>query len=178
MLLKLLISLDLAFADQIFSISWVFTGRNEVLAKVIFSQACVKNSVHRGGVPDQAPPPGPGRYPPPPGPGRYPPGPDTPPDQAGTPLPPDQAGTPPDQTPPQTMQVPPGPGRYPHQTRQVPPGPDTPPDQAGTPPGPDTTPGTRPPPPNSRLRDTVNVRPVRILLECILVFWEFGKIVS
>ena len=25
------------------------TGRNEVLAKVIFSQACVKNSVHRGG---------------------------------------------------------------------------------------------------------------------------------
>ena len=28
----------------------VITGRNEVLAKVIFSQACVKNSVHRGGV--------------------------------------------------------------------------------------------------------------------------------
>ena len=27
----------------------VFTGRNEVLAKVIFSQACVKNSVHREG---------------------------------------------------------------------------------------------------------------------------------
>ena len=25
------------------------TGRNEVLAKVIFSQACVKNSVHGGG---------------------------------------------------------------------------------------------------------------------------------
>ena len=27
----------------------IFTGRNEVLAKVIFSEACVKNSVHRGG---------------------------------------------------------------------------------------------------------------------------------
>ena len=30
--------------------SCLITGRNEVLAKVIFSQACVKNSVHRGGV--------------------------------------------------------------------------------------------------------------------------------
>ena len=29
----------------------IFTGRNEVSAKVIFSQACVMNSVHRGGVP-------------------------------------------------------------------------------------------------------------------------------
>ena len=61
----------------------VITGRNEVLAKVIFSQVCVKNSVHRGGT---APPP----------------------DQAGTPRtrqvhPPDQAGTPP------TRQVPPRP---------------------------------------------------------------------
>ena len=27
----------------------IITGRNEVLAKVIFSEACVKNSVHRGG---------------------------------------------------------------------------------------------------------------------------------
>ena len=27
----------------------IITGRNEVLAKVIFSQACVKNSVHSGG---------------------------------------------------------------------------------------------------------------------------------
>ena len=27
----------------------IVTGRNEVLAKVIFSQACVKNSVHGGG---------------------------------------------------------------------------------------------------------------------------------
>ena len=28
----------------------IFTGRNEVLAKVIFSQACVMNSVHGGGL--------------------------------------------------------------------------------------------------------------------------------
>ena len=28
----------------------IFTGRNEVLAKVIFSEVCVKNSVHGGGV--------------------------------------------------------------------------------------------------------------------------------
>ena len=86
---------------------------NEVWGKVIFSEACVKNSVHRGGVPD--PPPGPGRYPPP-GPGRYPPRPGryTPPDQAGTP-PRDQAGTPP-----------PGQAGTP------------PPDQAGNPPPRDT----------------------------------------
>ena len=30
----------------------IFTGQNEVLAKVIFSQACVKNSVHRGVPPN------------------------------------------------------------------------------------------------------------------------------
>ena len=46
--------------------------------------------------------------------------------------------------------------------------------RGGNPPGPDTSPPsrdqTRPPPPrNSRLRNTVNDRPVRILLECILV---------
>ena len=65
----------------LFNLHKFTTGRNEVLAKVIFSQTCVKNSVHGGGgrVPDQAPPPdqagtppGPGRYPPS-GPGRYPP---------------------------------------------------------------------------------------------------------
>ena len=79
-----------------------------------------------------------------------------------------------DQAPPRTRQV------HPPRTRQLPhpPGPDTtPPDQAGTPPWDQTPPGTRhlprdqagPPPGNSRLRNTVNVRPVRILLECILV---------
>ena len=121
------------------------TDRNEVLAKVIFLHLSVIHS-------DQAPPRN--RHPPweqtpptprldPPGPGRYPPGPDkTPPlDQAGT-LP----GTrhPLDQTPPRSRH---------------------PPDQAGTPPGSDTP----PPPGSSRLRNTVNARPVRILLECILV---------
>ena len=39
---------------------------NEVWGKVIFSEACVKNSVHRGGVPGQVPPPT--RYIPLPGP--------------------------------------------------------------------------------------------------------------
>ena len=50
-----------------------------------------------------------------------------------------------------------------------------PPDQA--PPRDQTPPGTRPPPgpdtttpPGSRLQHTVNERPVRILLECILVY--------
>ena len=63
----------------------------------------------------------------------------------------------------------------------IPPGPDTP--RADTPPGPDTPlpPGAdsptseqtpweqTPPPPESRLQHTVYERPVRILLECILV---------
>ena len=47
-----------------------------------------------------------------------------------------------------------------------PPRPDHPPEQ--TPPGADT-----PPPGRSRLRHTVNERPVRILLECILVLQTF-----
>ena len=106
-------------------------------AKVIFSQACVKNSVHRGGVclsacwdtpPPEQTPPGPGR--------------------------------PPEQTPP------PGPGRPPR-TRQIPPRPGRPPPNLADPP---PTPGSRPPhPPGSRLQHTVYERPVRILLECILV---------
>ena len=77
-------------------------------------------------------------------------------------------------TPPQTRQTPrpgrpthpPGPETHP-QTRQNPPGPETrpldqadPPDQADSPPG-------------SRRQHTVNERPVRILLECILVFMLF-----
>ena len=62
----------------------------------VFTRVC--HSVHRG-VPDQAPPPGPGRY--------------TPRDEAGNP--PDQAGTPPDQA-----GTPPGPGRNPPGTRPPP----------------------------------------------------------
>ena len=52
------------------------------------------------------------------------------------------------------------PGRRPPRSRH-PPREETPREQ--TPPRPD-------PPPGSRLRDTVNERPVRILLECILVY--------
>ena len=58
--------------------------------------------------------------------------------------------TPPDQTPPQSR--PPGPGTH------------TPGQGTHTPPP--------PLPPGSRLRHTVYERPVRILLECILVFWS------
>ena len=116
-------------------------------AKVIFSQACVKNSVHRGGrvsaslhagipprtrqtPPDQADPLRPGRHPPPdqadhPGPGRHPP----------------------------------RPGRHPLQTRQTPPR-----DQAAP------LPSTRQTP---AYEHTVYERPVRILLECILVWQKF-----
>ena len=78
------------------------------------------------------------------------------------------AGIPPpprDQTPPRADTSP----------RADPPGPDPPgadPPGADTPPsGPDTPLRTRhlPPPPGSRLQHTVYERPVRILLECILV---------
>ena len=42
----------------------LITGRNEVLAKVIFLHLSVIHSVNRGGVvPDQTPPPGPGTPP-------------------------------------------------------------------------------------------------------------------
>ena len=57
---------------------------------------------------------------------------------------------------------------------RYPPGPGTSP-RPGTPPGPGTpprtryTPQTRYTPPGCKLRNTVNDRPVRILLECILV---------
>ena len=51
----------------------------------------------------------------------------------------------------------------------------TPPDQAGQPPPPGAdTPQTRQTPPGSRLQHTVYERPVRILLECILVFLVFA----
>ena len=57
---------------------------------------------------------------------------------------------------------------------QTPPWADTPPEQ--TPPGPDTPCSSRPPrhtPREGRLQHTVYERPVRILLECILVFHWF-----
>ena len=95
------------------------TGRNEVVAKVMFLQVCVCP-------------------------------------QGGGCLPQCMLGC----HPPGTRQTPPGPGRPPG-TRQ------TPWDLADPP-----RPG-RPPPPGSRLQHTVYERPVRILLECILVFSVF-----
>ena len=119
------------------------TGRNEVVAKVVFTRVC--DSVHRGGSPGR--PPLAGR---------------TPPDLAGPPL----AG----RTPP------PGPGRETPGTRQTPPRQVEPPqDLAGRPPQdlawrPPWDQADPPPPPGRRLQHTVNERPVRILLECILVY--------
>ena len=75
------------------------------------------------------------------------------------------------QTPPRTRQTPPdqadppGPGRHPPLPGQ---GRPLPQDKADTPPGPGKPPSL---PPASRLQHTVNERPVRILLECILVLW-------
>ena len=127
--------------------------------KVIFSVACVKNSVHRGG-----------QYL-----GRYPPDWYTPqagthplgryiPSRAGTP----QAGNPPHWAGTPQAGAPPWAGTPPH--RQVhPQGRYTPPRQVH-PPGRYTPPGKYP---LSReqfmLGDTGNNRAVRILLECILV---------
>ena len=117
---------------------FIFTGRSEVVAKVMFLQVSVcpqGGGVCLGACWDANTPPqtrqtplGPGRAPL--GPGRHPPGTSRPPwDQAD---------------PPGTRQAPPG-------TRQTPPGPGR-------------------PPPGSRLQHTVYYeRPVRILLECILV---------
>ena len=102
----------------------------------IFTPVC--HSVHRGGVPDQVHPPGPG----------------TPPWDQVHPLGPG--------TPPRT--------RYPPGIRYTPLGPRYPPlDQV--PPGTRYThpPGTGYTPPGCKLWNTVNDRPVRILLECILV---------
>ena len=113
------------------------TGRNEVVAKVMFLQVCVcpqggrvSASVHAG-MPDSPPPgtrehppqdqagrtptrPGPGRTPTPPGPGRTPPGRpprtrENPPDQAGRTPPPPRPG----RTPPGPGRTPPRPGRHP-----------------------------------------------------------------
>ena len=90
--------------------AWFITGRNEVVAKVMFLQVCVcpqGEGVCLSACWDA-------------------------------------------RTPPPTRQTPPRPGRHPPDQA------DTPPNQADTPPG-------------SRLQHTVYERPVRILLECILV---------
>ena len=135
----------------------IFTSYKEVVAKVMFLQVCV---CQQGGgcLPQcmlgcQTPqtrqtPLRPGR---PPRPGR---------------CPPDQADPPPDHADPLDRQTPPGPGRHP-------------PDQMGgvclsacwdaRPPRTRQTPPQTRQTPRSRLQHTVYERPVRILLECILV---------
>ena len=73
--------------------------------------------------------------------------------------------------PPRTKENPPGPRRTPPPgTKENPPGTKENPPRPGRPP-----PGTRadPPPPGRTLQHTVNERPVRILLECILILWSF-----
>ena len=98
-----------------------------------------------------------------------------PPRHQGDPLdqgePPRDQADPPDQgdTPPGTRQTPPPPGPrrpppLPPTCSETPPGPGRPPQDQGDPPG-----RENPPPPGRRLQHTVNERPVRILLECILV---------
>ena len=119
------------------TIASIFTGRNEVVAKVIFLHLSVIHSVHRGGG-------------------------------KGVCLSACWDTTlPRDQTPP--------PPRPPGSRHHHPPGPDTHPLGADTPPpGSRHPPRSRPPqeqtPPGSRLQHTVYERPVRILLECILVY--------
>ena len=113
----------------------IVTGRNEVLAKVIFLHLCV--ILFTGGVPDQARPPGTRQVHPQGTRQVHPPG-------TRQVHPPDQAGTPPDQV--------------------------HPPDQAGTPPRKQQTPEY-----GQRQVDSPGItvndppRPLRILLECILV---------
>ena len=70
--------------------------------------------------------------------------------------------TPQEQTPPWEQTRPP-------RSRHPPPGPD-PPRPGTTPPSGPDPPRSGHPPPASRRQHTVNERPVRILLECILVF--------
>ena len=121
------------------------TGRNEVVAKVMFLQVCVcpQGGACLSACWDARPPPWIRQTPPPatrqtpPRPGRYPRGPGRhypPLDQADTP---GTRQTPPDQAdPPRTRQTPPGPGRPPG-TRKTPPWTrQTSPGTRQTPPGP------------------------------------------
>ena len=171
----------------------IVTGRNEVVAKVIFLHLSVIHSVHRGVCLSawwDATPPQEQTTPWDQTPGsRHPPGTD-PPGNRHAPLPPwdqtPQSRHPPwEQTPPGTRHPPPQ-SRPPwEQTRSPAPWVQTPPEQTHpleqthtpgsrhTPPRADTPPWSRHPPgqepPGSRLQHTVYERPVRILLECILV---------
>ena len=136
----------------------VVTGRNEVVAKVIFLHLSVIHSVHRGGLPQCMP----GCHPPwdyVPPPDYVPPGLRTPqtmypldyvPPGLRTPWTtyPPRLHTPPDYVPPLQTMYPPSGLHTPAPRTMYPPGAD---------------------PPGRRLQHTVYERPVRILLECILV---------
>ena len=127
--------------------NWYFYRPQRSWAKVIFSQACFcpQRGEGEGCLPQCML-------------GCPPPGTDTPQEQ--TPPPPSVADTPPGSRPTPLKQTPLR-SRHTHPPEQTPPlGADTP---HPTPP-----PRSRHPP-GSRLQHTVNERPVRILLECILV---------
>ena len=141
----------------------IITGRNEVVANVMFLHVCVILFTGGGGClrrttpsRDQADTP---RRP-----MRTPPGPGRPPTTNENPPSEDQG------EPPGTRENPPG-------TRENPPTKENPPRTRENPPRPGRTPpepgrhppGTRDTPPERTLQYTVNERPVRILLECILV---------
>ena len=139
----------------------IITCRNEVVAKVMFLHVSV--ILFMGGSLGSPPPWDQADTPPQAG--RTPPAGKPPWDQAD---PPGRENPPSRENPPGTRQTtsgrenPPGTRQTPR-TRQTPPRQgETPRDQADNPPGPGR-------PPGRRLRHTVNERPVRILLECILV---------
>ena len=142
------------------------TSHNEVVAKVMFLQVSVIHSVHRrGGL--RRTPPQTRKNPPADPPGR-PPHRENPPDQGEPPWqgehPPGPGRTPPWQG------EPPRPGRTPR-TRENPPDQGEPPGTRENPPQDQGEPpqDQADPPPRRRLQHTVYERPVRILLECILV---------
>ena len=70
-------------------------------------------------------------------------------------------------------QPPPGPGRHPPQAVRGPPDQADPPGTRQTPPPDKENPPHQADPPRRRLQHPVNERPVRILLECILVSYRF-----
>ena len=153
---------------QPFAEGKLITGRNEVVAKVIFLHLSV--ILFTGGVCLNAcwdtNPPLPGSRPLP---GADTPSPEqTPPRSRHPTTPPFRADTPSSRHPPRAD--PPGSTHHP---RADPPGADTTP-RSRHPPQEQTPPRSRqvppsPPPPRSRLQHTVYERPVRILLECNLV---------
>ena len=136
---------------------FIFTGRNKVVAKVMFLQVCV--CPQGGGCLPQCML------------GCQTPTGSRPPGTRQTPLGP--CRPPPDQAPPWDQADPPRPGRPP-QIRHSPGTRQTPPDQTD-PPRTRQTPWDQADPPGSRLQHTVYERPVRILLECLLVILYICK---